>query len=46
MGRARDAMKKGVAKEEFMANVKQDDLGWNFNAGFFNNLYDELKANP
>jgi len=46
MGRARDAMKKGVSKEEFMANVKQDDLGWNFNAGFFNNLYDELKANP
>ena len=46
MGRAREAMKKGVAKEEFMANVKQDDLGWNFNAGFFNNLYDELKANP
>ena len=46
MTRARDAMKKGVSKEEFMANVKQDDLGWNFNAGFFNNLYDELKANP
>ena len=42
--RARDAMKKGVSKEEFMANVKQDDLGWNFNAQFFNNFYDELKA--
>ena len=44
MARARDAMKKGVSKEELMANVKQDDLGWNFNAGFFNNFYDELKA--
>jgi glyoxylase-like metal-dependent hydrolase (beta-lactamase superfamily II) len=44
MTRARDAMKKGVSKEEFMANVKQDDLGWNFNAQFFNNFYDELKT--
>jgi hypothetical protein len=44
MGRAKDAMKKGVSKEEFMASVKQDDLGWNFNQGFFNNFYDELKA--
>jgi cyclase len=44
MTRAREAMKKGVSKEEFMANVKQDDLGWNFSAGFFNNFYDELKA--
>jgi glyoxylase-like metal-dependent hydrolase (beta-lactamase superfamily II) len=44
MTRARDAMKKGVSKEEFMASVKQDDLGWNFNQGFFNNFYDELKA--
>src|SRR5437588_709070 len=44
MSRARDAIKKGVSKEEFMTNVKQDDLGWNFNAGFFNNFYDELKA--
>jgi glyoxylase-like metal-dependent hydrolase (beta-lactamase superfamily II) len=44
MSRAKDAIKKGVSKEEFMASVKQDDLGWNFNQGFFNNFYDELKA--
>lgn len=31
--RAGDAVKKGVSKEEFMANVRQDDLGWNLSAG-------------
>jgi glyoxylase-like metal-dependent hydrolase (beta-lactamase superfamily II) len=46
MGRARDAVSKGATRETLMSQVKQDDLGWNFNANFFGNLFDELQANP
>jgi glyoxylase-like metal-dependent hydrolase (beta-lactamase superfamily II) len=46
MARVREAISKGATKETLAAQVKQDDLGWNFNAGFFGNLYDELQANP
>jgi cyclase len=46
MARVKDAIGKGATRETLASQVKQDDLGWNFNAGFFGNLYDELMANP
>ena len=46
MTRVRDAISKGATKETLATQVKQDDLGWMFNAAFFGNLYDELQANP
>jgi glyoxylase-like metal-dependent hydrolase (beta-lactamase superfamily II) len=46
MTRVKDAVGKGATKETLATQVKQDDLGWNFNPAFFGNLYDELQANP
>jgi cyclase len=40
--RARDAIKAGATKETLAMQVKTDDLGWMFNAGFYGSLYDEL----
>ena len=46
MTRVRDAVSKGATKDTLAMQVKQDDLGWNFNAAFFASLYDELQTNP
>jgi hypothetical protein len=46
MARTRDAVSKGATKDTLAMQVKQDDLGWSFNAMFFAALYDELQANP
>jgi glyoxylase-like metal-dependent hydrolase (beta-lactamase superfamily II) len=46
MTRVKDAIAKGATKDTLASQVKQDDLGWNFNAAFFGNLFDELQANP
>jgi len=46
MSRVKDAIANGATKETLSSQVKQDDLGWNFNAGFFGNLYDEIQTNP
>ena len=44
ISRANDAIKAGATKETLAMQVKTDDLtGWNLNAQFFSNLYDELK---
>jgi glyoxylase-like metal-dependent hydrolase (beta-lactamase superfamily II) len=40
--RGNAAIKAGATKETFMAQVKQDDLGWTEAKPFFDNLYDEL----
>jgi glyoxylase-like metal-dependent hydrolase (beta-lactamase superfamily II) len=40
--RASDAIKAGATKETLASQVKTDDLGWMFNAGFYGGLYDEL----
>jgi cyclase len=40
--RAKDAIKAGATKETLAMQVKTDDLGWMFNAGFYGSLYDEL----
>ena len=40
--RAKDAIKAGTTKESLAMQVKTDDLGWMFNAGFYGSLYDEL----
>lgn len=41
--RATDAIKAGATRETLAMQVKTDDLGWTFNAGFYGSLYDELK---
>lgn len=43
VSRAQDAIKAGATKEQLAAQVKTEDLGWMFNAGFYGSLYDELK---
>jgi cyclase len=43
ISRASDAIKAGATKETFASQVKTDDLGWKFNAMFYDKLYDELK---
>jgi len=43
LSRAREAVKSGVAKDQFAAAVKTDDLGWMFNPNALGGLYDELK---
>ena len=43
MSRASDAVKSGATKETLASQVKTDDLGWQFNAQFYDKLYDELK---
>jgi len=40
--RAKDAIKAGATKEQLAKQMKTDDLGWMFNAGFYGSLYDEL----
>jgi glyoxylase-like metal-dependent hydrolase (beta-lactamase superfamily II) len=42
ISRASDAVKAGATKDTLAMMVKTDDLGWNFNAGFYGSLYDEL----
>ena len=46
MARVKNAISKGATKDTLAAQVKQDDLGWSFNAAFFGSLYDELQSNP
>jgi cyclase len=43
ISRASDAIKAGATKETLASQVKTDDLGWQFNAQFYDKLYDELK---
>jgi cyclase len=43
ISRAQEAVKSGVAKDQFAAAVKTDDLGWMFNPNALGGLYDELK---
>ena len=42
INRASDAIKAGATKEQLAMQVKTEDLGWQFNAQFYNSLYDEL----
>jgi cyclase len=42
LSRASDAIKNGTTRDQLGATVKTDDLGWQFNAAFFPQLYDEL----
>src|SRR5215216_4620598 len=42
VSRASDAIKAGATKDQLAMQVKTDDLGWQFNAQFYNSLYDEL----
>ena len=46
MTRVRDAVSRGATRDTLAMQVKQDDLGWSFNAAFFASLYDELQSNP
>ncbi len=40
--RATEAVKAGATRDQLAMQVKTDDLGWQFNAQFYNQLYDEL----
>jgi cyclase len=40
--RAQAAIKAGATRDTLAAQVKTDDLGWNFNAAFYGSLFDEL----
>jgi cyclase len=40
--RASAAVKAGATRDQLAAQVKVDDLGWQLNAQFFGQLYDEL----
>jgi glyoxylase-like metal-dependent hydrolase (beta-lactamase superfamily II) len=40
--RASEAIKAGATRDQLATQVKTDDLGWQFNAGFYGSLYDEL----
>ena len=42
VSRAAEAVKAGATRDQLAAQVKTDDLGWQFNAGFYGSLYDEL----
>jgi cyclase len=42
ISRASDAIKAGATKETLASQMKTDDLGWRFNAQFYDKLYDEL----
>jgi hypothetical protein len=42
VSRAADAIKAGATRDTLAMQVKTDDLGWMFNAGFYGSLYDEL----
>jgi cyclase len=40
--RAQDAIKAGATKDQLAAQVKTDDLGWQFQPNFYGSLYDEI----
>lgn len=40
--RGSDAIKAGATKEQLASQVKTDDLGWQFQPAFYDQLYDEL----
>lgn len=40
--RARAAIKAGATRDQLATQVKTEDLGWQFNAQFYGQLYDEL----
>ena len=42
VSRAAEAVKAGATRDQLATQVKTDDLGWQFNAGFYGSLYDEL----
>ena len=42
VSRASDAIKAGATRDQLATQVKTDDLGWQFNAQFYGQLYDEL----
>ncbi len=42
VSRASDAIKAGATKDQLAAQVKTDDLGWQFTPQFYGQLYDEL----
>ena len=42
VNRAREAIKAGATRDQLAMQVKTDDLGWQLNAQFFGQLYDEL----
>ena len=42
VSRASDAVKAGATRDQLASQVKTDDLGWQLNAQFFGQLYDEL----
>jgi cyclase len=42
LSRAQDAIKAGATRDTLAMQVKTDDLGWMYNAGFYGSLYDEL----
>jgi glyoxylase-like metal-dependent hydrolase (beta-lactamase superfamily II) len=42
VSRASDAIKAGATRDTLAAQVKTDDLGWQLNAQFYGQLYDEL----
>jgi len=42
ISRASDAIKAGATRDTLAMQVKTEDLGWMFNAGFYGSLYDEL----
>jgi cyclase len=50
IGRAVEQVKKGTTKEQLLASIKTDDIGWNINnqqwqqAARLDKFYDELKA--
>ena len=43
VSRASDAIKAGATRDQLATQVKTDDLGWQFNAQFYGQLYDEIK---
>jgi len=40
--RAKGAIKNGATRDQLAAQIKTDDLGWQFNPMFYGQLYDEL----
>jgi cyclase len=46
ISRAQDAIKAGATRDQLAMQVKTDDLGWQFNAQFYGQLYDELTGPP
>jgi cyclase len=43
VGRASEAIKGGATRDQLASQVKTDDLGWQPNAQFFGQLYDEIQ---